>query len=233
MFRIDWPGTASSGYADYIPVELFSRERKQKTISHFIIGPKGECLKALCRLSVRGSSADFDYGGPHKQHNEKEGVDIGAMRIRFSDDNRGEMVDVLWKGEGEADYRGDLAVFSFAEDDLAVMEGNKQFAAHIRSERAVLWAKKKKDQVIGERGALICEGCKSNFKTLYGESEYACYEVHHLIPIGNGVKRITKLSDLAILCANCHRAIHSVSPMPTIAEFCKTIIRESPSEYHD
>ena len=37
----------------------------------------------------------------------------------------GEIVDVLWKGEGEADYRGDLAVFSYAEDDLAVMDGNK------------------------------------------------------------------------------------------------------------
>ena len=89
MFRIDWSGTASSGYAEYMPVELFSHERKQKTIFDFIIGPKGECLKALCRLRVRGSSTDFDYSGPHKQHNEKKGVDIGAMRIRSSDDNRG------------------------------------------------------------------------------------------------------------------------------------------------
>ncbi|WP_416376735.1 hypothetical protein [Klebsiella pneumoniae] len=33
---------------------------------------------------------------------------------------------------------------------------------------------------------------------------------------------ITKLSDLAIVCSNCHRIIHKTSPMISIDELSKT-----------
>ena len=47
-------------------------------------------------------------------------------------------------------------------------------------------------------------------------------EIHHIIPISqyNGQK-ITNLDDLAVLFANCHRAIHTFSndQMPSVDEF--------------
>ncbi|CAD5366512.1 hypothetical protein RA210_U10362 [Rubrivivax sp. A210] len=36
-------------------------------------------------------------------------------------------------------------------------------------------------------------------------------DLHHLDPISEGQRR-TRLEDLAVLCANCHRFAHSVEP---------------------
>lgn len=44
-------------------------------------------------------------------------------------------------------------------------------------------------------------------------------EVHHLDPIAEG-ERKTRLDDVAVLCANCHRLAHSAFPPLTLAELC-------------
>ena len=46
-------------------------------------------------------------------------------------------------------------------------------------------------------------------------------EVHHLDPIAEG-ERKTKLADLAVLCANCHRLAHSVAPPIPLARLRET-----------
>ena len=46
-------------------------------------------------------------------------------------------------------------------------------------------------------------------------------EVHHLNPIGDGGERITSLKDVAVLCASCHRLVHSVDPPMSIAALSK------------
>ncbi|RQQ41635.1 hypothetical protein DF145_34655, partial [Burkholderia stagnalis] len=38
--------------------------------------------------------------------------------------------------------------------------------------------------------------------------EEAHFEAHHIIPLSSTGIRITRLSDLALLCANCHRLLH-------------------------
>ncbi|ODP38483.1 HNH endonuclease [Sphingomonas turrisvirgatae] len=58
-------------------------------------------------------------------------------------------------------------------------------------------------------GPLACEVCSFDFGQAYGELGTDFIEVHHLTPvhaIPPGEK--TKLSDLALLCANCHRMAH-------------------------
>jgi 5-methylcytosine-specific restriction protein A len=42
-------------------------------------------------------------------------------------------------------------------------------------------------------------------------------DVHHKDPIADGVRK-TKITDLAVLCANCHRLAHSRKPPLTIEE---------------
>lgn len=39
-----------------------------------------------------------------------------------------------------------------------------------------------------------------------------------------GVERKTRVKDLALLCANCHRAIHAVRPLPTVEEFAAMLL---------
>ncbi|MGZ5483745.1 MAG: HNH endonuclease [Pyrinomonadaceae bacterium] len=36
----------------------------------------------------------------------------------------------------------------------------------------------------------------------------ATFEAHHVLPIAMSAARVTRLSELALLCANCHRLLH-------------------------
>ncbi len=62
------------------------------------------------------------------------------------------------------------------------------------------------------QGRLVCEvrGCGFDFHAKYGELGLEFAEVHHKKPLGDAPKkgRKTKLADLAVVCANCHRMIH-------------------------
>jgi len=35
------------------------------------------------------------------------------------------------------------------------------------------------------------------------------FECHHIIPLKEAVRKNTKLNDLSLLCANCHKLIHA------------------------
>jgi predicted HNH restriction endonuclease len=64
---------------------------------------------------------------------------------------------------------------------------------------------------------LFCEVCGFDFGETYGAPDFI--EVHHRIPLRDlqpGMK--TKLSDLAMVCANCHRMLHRGNPWPSIEE---------------
>lgn len=42
-------------------------------------------------------------------------------------------------------------------------------------------------------------------------------DVHHLDPIAEGLRK-TRLEDLAVLCANCHRLAHSIDPPMSVEQ---------------
>lgn len=58
-------------------------------------------------------------------------------------------------------------------------------------------------------GSLACEVCSFDYGDTYGSIGVGYIEVHHLTPV-HAIKpgQKTKLSDLALLCANCHRMAH-------------------------
>lgn len=62
-----------------------------------------------------------------------------------------------------------------------------------------------------ENGRLRCEvpGCGFDFLAVYGELGRDFAHVHHKNPLSDRTRpELTKLSDLAIVCANCHAMIH-------------------------
>lgn len=67
-------------------------------------------------------------------------------------------------------------------------------------------------EVMRTRGRLICEvsNCGFDFEQQYGELGAGYAHVHHLTPLSAASPRgtETKLSDLAIVCANCHSMIY-------------------------
>lgn len=87
-------------------------------------------------------------------------------------------------------------------------EGGVVLRLHKRYERdRKLVAEKRKAALIA--GELACEACSFDFKVAYGSVGEGYIEVHHTKPVHllvAGTK--TKLADLALLCANCHRIAH-------------------------
>ena len=84
--------------------------------------------------------------------------------------------------------------------------------------------KKKKKNVFESTGKLDCEVCGFDFKERYGELGEGFAECHHTMPVSKLKKQQkTKLSDLSILCANCHRMIHSKRPWLSIDELKEII----------
>lgn len=55
-----------------------------------------------------------------------------------------------------------------------------------------------------------CAVCDWDFGSIYGEWGEGFAEVHHLDPLGEtpGERETDPKSDLAVLCANCHRMVH-------------------------
>lgn len=69
------------------------------------------------------------------------------------------------------------------------------------------------------KGKLACEACELDFSSVYGPRGQNFIECHHTKPVHEmapGEK--TKLKDLALLCANCHRMVHAQKPWLTVKE---------------
>lgn len=98
-------------------------------------------------------------------------------------------------------------------------EGRKRLVKHIVRERDSKIVKAKKDSA----KTLECEVCGFDAEAFYG---VPYCEVHHRIPLADleeGTK--TKIEDLAIVCANCHRIIHSKYPPISVEQLRKKIGR--------
>lgn len=65
---------------------------------------------------------------------------------------------------------------------------------------------------------LACEVCTFDFERTYGERGRHYIEVHHRTPLHISGSTRTKLTDLALLCSNCHRMIHRGRPWLTVDE---------------
>lgn len=101
-----------------------------------------------------------------------------------------------------------LQVDGVGQDEVFV-EGQLLTRLHTYHERSSPLIKRKKALVLKETGKLACEACGFDFQAAYGELGRGFAECHHITPLSKlkGTRK-TKLSDLAIVCANCHRMLH-------------------------
>jgi 5-methylcytosine-specific restriction enzyme A len=102
-----------------------------------------------------------------------------------------------------------------AVDELEAPEGRLLYAMHRRRERDPRLRQHKIDQVTQAGGALCCEACGFDFGATYGDRGRGYIEVHHVRPLHDSGPTRTRLADLALLCANCHRMIHRTRPWLT------------------
>ena len=93
--------------------------------------------------------------------------------------------------------------------DISATEGRELLKTHRTRERNRALVLRKKRLVLYEQGRLVCEVCDFDFATAYGQRGIGFAECHHTEPISESViGRRTRLSELAVVCANCHRMLH-------------------------
>ncbi|MEM7071323.1 MAG: hypothetical protein AAF403_06125 [Pseudomonadota bacterium] len=78
-----------------------------------------------------------------------------------------------------------------------------------------------------------CQACGFNPEQKYGQAATSCIECHHENPLSErdetewDQKIKTNIKDAKILCANCHRIIHSKSPALTFNQLLESIKRSN------
>ncbi|GAB3952927.1 HNH endonuclease [Streptomyces sparsus] len=109
------------------------------------------------------------------------------------------------------------------DDDYSAPEGRLLMRRHRARERNKALRKKKVASVLRRGGQLACEACGFDFEKVYGDRGAGYIECHHVVPLHEAGEGRTKLNDLALICANCHRMIHRRAPWPTPAELRASI----------
>lgn len=111
-------------------------------------------------------------------------------------------------------------------DDEEFLEGKILTKTHKYRERNSKAVKQKKKSVLEKEKKLVCEICCFDFADFYGNTlGYGFAECHHIIPLSQLTENHkTRIEDLAIVCANCHRMIHKTKLTLGIEEL-KSIIK--------
>jgi 5-methylcytosine-specific restriction protein A len=100
-------------------------------------------------------------------------------------------------------------------EEMSADEGRLLVARHLRRERSPKLRRAKIAKVKTDGLPVACEVCQFDFAASYGELGQDYIEVHHVLPLHAAGSRRTRLQDLALLCANCHRMIHRSTPWLT------------------
>jgi 5-methylcytosine-specific restriction protein A len=73
--------------------------------------------------------------------------------------------------------------------------------------------------VLRETGRLACEACGFDFRNKVGEHGRGLIEVYHLLPLyALAPCSRTRMQDLAVVCANCHRMVRAKAGWLTLSE---------------
>lgn len=177
--------------------------------------------------SVAGKT--FDISARHAEY-QGEPTNGGALDVAVLHEflaRPAEMTEVeqLIRQEIAA---GDLQALAPTEDeefgdDHSAPEGRLLMRRHRARERNKGLRKKKIASVLQRGGQLACEACGFDFEAVYGDRGAGYIECHHVLPLHVAGEGRTRLSDLALICANCHRMIHRRAPWPTPGELRASI----------
>jgi 5-methylcytosine-specific restriction protein A len=121
----------------------------------------------------------------------------------------------------EAEAHGDFTSLTRPvpeEDDDGAHEGRLLIRRHVSYERDRKLRQRKLEAAQRAGGPIACEVCGFDFGHTYGDRGDGYIECHHIVPLHVSGHGKTRLADLALLCANCHRMIHARVPWLTPME---------------
>lgn len=115
-------------------------------------------------------------------------------------------------------------------EDISVDETKRRLVSHFKIERDRGIAKKKIAQFKQTHGKVFCEVCDFVFEERYGEYAKDVIDVHHTRQLATLLPNtMTKLSDLILLCSNCHRVVHR-RKMPLTPDQVRSLLIPLPTK---
>ncbi len=151
-----------------------------------------------------------------------QGVDAQQLRaLRELVPESAKLVEQFWYDAKLEDEPTVQDIIEIREDEQAYAEGRVITRTVKQRQRSRTLVKDAKERFIAKHGRLFCEVCGFDFGEQYG-IDYI--EAHHIRAIADyDEDDETVIEDLAMLCANCHRIIHSQTPPLTIEELKQKI----------
>lgn len=117
--------------------------------------------------------------------------------------------------------------------DEEAAEGKLLYRLHILRERNQAIIRRRKQIALDRFGILACEVCGFDFRATYGELGDGFIECHHTIPLSLlGPGKPTRISDLALVCSNCHRMLHKGRSVLTIEGLRQLMHTPRAAEHH-
>jgi hypothetical protein len=112
--------------------------------------------------------------------------------------------------------------------DEGFPEGKIVERKHTARERNAVLISKAKEKFKSKNKRLFCEVCNFDFHKAYGERGLNYIEAHHTIPVSEMLpSQKTKISDMAMVCSNCHKILHRSRPWLTISQLKQLINNET------
>ncbi len=199
------------------PVSPPGKQSKQVNELSELLNRLGERLGVARTLKFRNANGVY-----MKMMNFRR-VDPAFQALGKTGLNRGNKLEVAVWNEFADDLDGLRAAakavrLAIADDTVEITAPLEEYEAdegalilklHKSRERDRKLIKKKKDAVLTATGKLVCEVCDFDFLVRYGDHGRGYIEAHHRKPVSTLKKGDkTKLTDLALVCANCHRMLH-------------------------
>ncbi|WP_329488566.1 HNH endonuclease [Kitasatospora sp. NBC_01246] len=189
-----------------------------QTMTAHAAAPRGEAFRSpnsVARKTYDLATNRPGYAGKPTNAAKNDHEVIKA----FLDDETG-MLEVARRIRGLVAEPGFVPVSADDADteEFEAREGRVIAREHLRRERDGKLKGQKIKAVLKAGGSLACEVCTFNFGAVYGERGAGYIECHHIVPLHVAGESTTRLSDLALICSNCHRMIHRQAPWPTPAQ---------------
>lgn len=104
-------------------------------------------------------------------------------------------------------------------EESSFPEGAEKYRMHRSLERDSKISRLAKRKRLDRTGKLSCDVCGFSFQKRYGGLGIGFIEAHHTVPVSElRGKQRTKLTDIALVCSNCHRMLHRERPWLSIRD---------------
>lgn len=129
------------------------------------------------------------------------------------------------------DLAGSRTQDAIIEEGRGYPEGAQSYRLHRHIERSGALPGQAKALRMAQTGRLECDVCGFNFRAVYGELGADFMEAHHTVPVSSMAEpAITRIEDVALVCANCHRMLHRGDHLLTVQELRSIINAHRSSE---